>query len=133
MREIIDTSALFRLDLLERLRGTDRQVVVPAVAFTERARQLNAAGVPPEDFFEFLATNRIEVEPYGTGEALHIRVRIKDRLAWRRLARDAMIAGHVFPRDRLWTSNPRDFLAVGIPGEQIFDPTDPAARPRAEE
>lgn len=121
MREVLDTSAFFHGAQLARLRRPGWPVIVPAVAFTERARQLAVVGVPPETFLRYLSDNAFRVERHGRFEAVRRAVQIHDDARWKRLARDAMIAGHVRPGDRLWTTNPRDFIALGIPPEQIVD------------
>lgn len=121
MREILDTSIFFRPESIQRLKRSGRQVIVPAVAFTERARQLKKAGIPPERFLAYLAENEFEVESYGFAEAVARAVNVVDDDRWARLARDAMIAGHVRPGDRLWTTNPRDFIALGVHADQIVD------------
>ncbi|MFP5379813.1 MAG: hypothetical protein ACLGHP_08725, partial [Vicinamibacteria bacterium] len=43
---------------------------------------------------------------------------IDDRL-WTRHARDALIAAHLREGDELWTTNPRDFEALGVPAARI--------------
>lgn len=121
MRDVLDTSALYRPDALRRLQKHGRPIVLPAVAFTERARQLAAQGIPPERFLRYLSENDIQVERFGWPEALRHAVALADDATWRRLARDAMIAGHVRAGDRLWTANPRDFRVLGLRDEQIVD------------
>lgn len=44
---------------------------------------------------------------------------VEDDADWERLNRHAFIAGHVGPDDELWATNPRDFLTLGVPEEQV--------------
>lgn len=123
MRLVLDTSAFFVAGALRALRESSVDAILPAVAFAERARQLSREGrMAPEEFEGWLAANHIVVEPFGATEALRYAVRVRDPLLWRRAGRDAMIAGHVGPEDVLWTSNRRDFEAVGLPRGRMREP-----------
>jgi hypothetical protein len=55
----------------------------------------------------------IEVEPFGQDEARRFAARLDDA-RWARLARDAMVAGHLRPGDLLWTTDPHDFAELGV-------------------
>jgi hypothetical protein len=46
---VLDTGVLFRAEALERLARLPSDVIVPAVVFTERARQLAKRGITPDD------------------------------------------------------------------------------------
>jgi predicted nucleic acid-binding protein len=116
MRIILDTGALFHPEVLRRTLGLG-EVVLPAVAYAERLRQIVAAGRKPEELARVLRRALIDVEPFGRAQADRIPGLADSE--WRRLARDAMIAAHLQPGDRLWTTNPKDFLALGMPKEQI--------------
>lgn len=96
-------------------------VVVPAVVFTERARQIRRDGRDVAELEAALEANEFVVEAHGPEEARRFAVTITDDDDWRRLARDAMIAGHVRDEDVLWTTNPDNFLDVGLEVEQILD------------
>lgn len=89
--------------------------------FTERARQLGKRGIEPEDFADRLRRNDLTIEAYGVQEASRFAPTIHEDTSWKRLARDAMIAGHVGPDDLLWTTNPSDFHEVGLPEEAIIE------------
>jgi predicted nucleic acid-binding protein len=118
MRIVLDTSVLWDKPALERLRKEPGDIVLPAVAFTERARQFVRQGRPVAELWRQLAEGGFEVEAFGAEHGLRHAARLDDA-AWARLARDALIAGHVGPGDVLWTKNPKDFLAVGLPREQV--------------
>lgn len=121
MRIILDTGALFYPRALQAI-DPSVPVVVPAVVFLERSRQLAREGrMVPAEYRRLLRDSVWLVEPFGEEEALRTPGTRLDDAQWRRLARDAMIAGHVRPGDRLWTSNPRDFATLGVPTEQIVD------------
>lgn len=124
MRIILDTSAFYFPVALELLSRQPEDIVVPAVAFTERARQLARDGrMSPAELLDELARNEIAVESYGEEEAMRFATGVRDDARWKKLARDAMIAGHVREGDVLWTANPLDFAAVGLAPAQIRDPT----------
>lgn len=99
--------------------GLPHEVVVPTVVFTERARHLAKNGVRPPELLSQLQANRFELEAYGIEEARRFAPRVHDDEAWDRLARDAMIAGHVRSEDVLWTTNPSDFRTLGLDEERI--------------
>lgn len=121
---VLDTSALFHRDAIQALRVRTEPAVLPAVAFTERARQLERDGAATSaEFLEHLHTLGISVEAYSVGSSA-LATRIADDRMWARLARDALIAGHVHEGDELWTANVRDFVAVGLPRERIRDVRD---------
>lgn len=119
MRVVIDTGVFFHPDALEDLARLPHDVVVPAVAFTERARQLKKRSVAAAVLRDALAANEMVVEPYGAAQAERYAIHISEDEAWRRLARDAMIAGHVGDDDVLWTTNPKDFHALGLADSQV--------------
>ncbi|MCA1819671.1 MAG: hypothetical protein ABR562_04720 [Thermoplasmatota archaeon] len=118
-RIIVDTSVLWDMDALARLEPLGRKAILPAVAFTERARQLHRVGRPVGELWDIVAWAGLEVEPFMPQHGLRIAARLDD-LAWRRHARDAFIAGHAEDEDVLWTKTPRDFLAMGLRKEQVL-------------
>lgn len=120
-RIILDTGAFFRHEALRQLAQLAQPVIVPAVVYMERVRQLHRDTRDIEAFHEILEQMRFRIEPFGKQEATRYAPTIHDDAAWRRLARDAMIAGHIGKDDILWTTNPKDFLAIGVPPEQIMD------------
>lgn len=122
VRIVLDTGVFYRPDALESLASLPHDVAVPAVAFTERARQLAKRGIGPDEFADRLAANEFSIEPYGREQAQRLAPAIHDGGAWRRLARDAMIAGHVrlSQGDVLWTTNPEDFLEVGLDEKHVM-------------
>lgn len=118
---MIDTGVFYRPEALEDLARLPHDVVVPAVVFTERARQLAKRGVEADEFARRLADNEFGVEAYGPDQARRYAPEIDHGEAWRRLARDAMIAGHVqADEDVLWTTDPDDFREVGLPEQAIM-------------
>lgn len=120
VRIVVDTGVFFRPAALRRLAEVPYLVVVPAVAFAERVRQLAKKGVAAEDFHALLDRLGFHVEPFGAEEALRVAPHVKDDAEWRRLARDALIAGHLRAGDLLWTTDPEDFLRLGVPKEQVL-------------
>lgn len=118
-RIVLDTGVLWRPAALDALRPDRRAGILPAIAYTERARQFWARGWPVEDLDLLLAENAIDVEPFEKRHGLRYAARIGDEDRWHRWSRDAMIAGHVGPDDELWTTNPRDFIDLGVPPEQV--------------
>lgn len=121
MRVILDTGVFFSPKALERLARLPHDVVIPAVVFTERARQLSKRGIEPSDFHARIEANDFHVEAFGMDEACRWAMSIHDDEEWRRLARDAMIAGHLDEEagDVLWTTNPSDFEQIGVDEDRI--------------
>jgi predicted nucleic acid-binding protein len=118
-RIVLDTSALWSKDSLQRLQAAEEEDgILPAVAFTERARQIVDAGRSVQELWDVIARSRIMVESFRPEHGLRFAASLDD-VTWRRHARDAMIAGHVGPDDVLWTKNPKDFLAVGLRADQV--------------
>ncbi len=121
MRIILDTNVLFHRRACQLLANKPDDLVLPAVAFAERVRQVQRRGGTVEELWRTLAKAGIEVESFGVEEALLRPWKHLDDRSWLRLARDAMIAGHVGPGDMLWTSDVDDFVAVGVARGQIQD------------
>lgn len=119
MRVIVDTGVFFLPEALEDLARLPHDVIVPAAASTERARQLQKRSEAPAVLRDALAVNEMVVEPYGVVQAERYAVHVNDDEVWRRIARDAMIAGHLEEDDVLWTTNPKDFHALGVPEDQV--------------
>lgn len=120
-RVVLDTGVFFRPAALRELSHSDDTVVVPAVVYAERLRQLVQKGMEPHAWDAKLAQLQFDVEPFGPMQAQRYVPRLArvEPAEWRRLSHDAMIAGHLQPADRLWTTNARDFLALGVPPEQV--------------
>lgn len=121
MRIVLDTGAFFHPVALRKLKTTPVRGVVPAVVFAERCRQLQRDGRSIERFARDLDEMDFEVEPFGKAEGLRCAAKVVDDRLWARLSRDALVAGHVRDDDVLWTTNPRDFLALGLDPERIVD------------
>lgn len=119
MRIILDTGIFFQPHVLKLATRLPHEIIVPAVVFTERARQVARDGGDPEELQRTLERNDHVVEPYGVEEARRRALEIHDDATWRRLARDAMIAGHLREDDVVWTTNPRDFVELGVPEERV--------------
>lgn len=119
VRIVLDTGVFFRPAALRRLAEAPNLVVVPAMAFAERARQLAKRGVPADDLLRLLDRLAFAVEPFGPEEAARYAPALVDDGRWRSLARDAMIAGHLRAGDVLWTTDPKDFLDLGVPASQV--------------
>lgn len=120
-RVVLDTNALFDRAALASLRDHLGDIVLPAVAFAERARQLRRQGRDVDELWGILERGRIRVESFGPDEALSRPLHAIPDAAWGRLARDAFIAGHVGDADVLWTRDVEDFVAVGLPRARIQD------------
>lgn len=118
LRVILDTSVLWDRDVLAKARPAGWETILPAIAFTERARQVQEAGREAAELWTLLKSNEIIVEDFRVEHGMRIAARL-DKATWDRHARDALIAGHVGPDDVLWTKNPKDFLKVGLTKEQI--------------
>lgn len=97
-------------------------MVVPAVVFTERSRQLAKRGVEPDDLLRGLDANDSRVEAYGRDQARRYAPTVHCDDDWRRLARDAMIAGHLEEDDVLWATNPSDFRELGLEDQRLVVP-----------
>lgn len=121
MRIVIDTGVFFHAAALRALASQPHEIIVPAVVFAERARQRAKLGEEPSVLLDRLEEQHMRLEPFGPAEAIRYVPRITDDRTWEKLARDAMIAGHVGPGDVLWTANRKDFEAIGVPPEQIVD------------
>lgn len=119
MRIVLDTSILWNPGALSRLAHEAGDHVVPAVAYAERARQYAQSGRSIRQLDDTLEGFYLRVEPFTREFALRFVPRLTDDVEWKRLDRDAMIAGHVGPADVLWTGNPKDFLAVGLREDQV--------------
>ncbi len=113
------------------LRWYAAPVVVPVVVYAERRRQLAKAKAALDDFDRLLDEIGVTLEALGPDEAIRFTSELVDDRKWTRLARDAFIAGHVGPDDRLFTTNPRDFIELGVPETQVIEV--PAWRARERE
>ena len=119
MRIVLDTCALFNPGIWDQLSERHEDIILPAVAFAERARQIHLNGGSVREFEIILSAFQIAVEPFSRSEALRHAPAMEDETWWRTNARDAFIAGHVRPGDELWTGNTRDFLKLGIPQDSL--------------
>lgn len=119
MSIVLDTGVLWRPPVLRRAAARDDEIILPAVVFAERARQLVQRGVEPGEFLAWLRRSEFVVESFGIAQALRRAVRVTDDRLWKRASRDALVAGHVGEGDELWTTNPSDFIAIGVPERQI--------------
>lgn len=120
MRVILDTGVFFHPEALGMMEYFLADIVVPAIVFTERARQIARDGGDVARFERLLADIGATIEPFSHNEGKQHATSISNE-HWARLARDAMIAGHVRAGDCLFTTNPRDFLDLGVPQEQIIE------------
>lgn len=121
MRFVLDTGVLWRPHLLRKLARGRQPLVVPAIVYMERLRQLARDGIGFGVLRDILRRCRIEVEPFTALHAERFASRMLDDEEWKRLSRDAMIAGHVDVGDVLWTTNPDDFRTIGLAEAQIID------------
>lgn len=119
MRIVLDTSVLWNPVALRRLAELEFDVVVPAIVFTERARQYRKRGWTIDSLWRQLRSNEFAVEAFGAEHGLRFAANVLDDRLWDRISRDALIAGHLEPDDILWTSNVEDFVSAGVRREQI--------------
>lgn len=119
VRYIIDTGVFYNPYALEQIAATRLDIIVPVTVYMERVRQLRRNRLDPRRFIRYLKANEFDVEDFSRHHAERFAVRIHDDKIWRRLYRDAMIAGHVGKDDVLWTTNPKDFRAVGLEADQV--------------
>jgi predicted nucleic acid-binding protein len=125
MRIVLDTGVLFEPRALRHAVASGLRVILPAVAFAERARLVRDAG-SVDVLVHWLHRARIDVEPFGASQAIRLAKFTLPEADWSRHARDALIASHLGPADQLWTGNVRDFVKVGIPPAAIIDVRDVA-------
>lgn len=118
-RIVLDTNVLWSVDALNTLMGMPLEVVVPSIVLAERVRQIRARGQDVGIFLERIRLLDWTIEALGREQALRYSTEITQDDKWRALARDAFIAGHVRQGDVLWTSNVKDFVAIGVPERQI--------------
>jgi len=119
IRVILDTGVFYHPEALRQAARVEANLIVPSVVFMERARQLRRDGRDVRAFATRLVEDGYTVEPFRAAHALRYAIPLGDDRLWRRHFRDAMIAGHVGEGDELWTTNPRDFEAVGLRREQL--------------
>lgn len=62
----------------------------------------------------------ITIEDLTPKEGFRVAVGIADDRTWAKHSRDALIAGHVRHRDFLMTTDPDDFLELGIPPTHLI-------------
>ena len=119
MRIIIDTGVLWKPSIIEELAESGHELVVPALAFAERARQVAKHGRDARTLQFLLHTAGIHVEALDADAASRYTTQLVDDEQWKSLGADALIAGHVGDEDVLRTTNPADFLALGLNSEQV--------------
>ena len=124
MRLILDTGVLFHPAALRAIAQYSEPIILPAIAYAERIRQLRAAGRSTADFDALLVSSKIVVEAFDRESARRVPALGQD--LWNRASRDALIATHVHDEDLLWTTNPRDFRSVGVPEERLVPVPAPA-------
>jgi hypothetical protein len=118
MRIVIDTGVLWHPMAMDKIAEQKCKLILPIVAYSERLRQLTIAGRKPRELMILLQALGIEVEPLDMSEVEKYSIRIPND-SWEELARDSYIAGHVGDADLLWTTNPKDFLEIGVPEHQV--------------
>lgn len=124
MRLLLDTSAFYHARALRRIPRGDH-VVIPAVVFTERARQLKRDGrASPAAFHRSLTDRGWKVDPFREEQALRAaHLAPSDEERWQSLARDVLVAAHLRADDILLTADTADFLEIGIPPAKLRDPS----------
>lgn len=120
MRIILDTSVLWNKRLLNELATMPNEIIVPAVVFAERARQFRKNGFSVRDLQIILHANGFQIESLSAQMATKYCSEIIDDDDWKKLSRDSLIAGHIKNCDQLWTSNPKDFIKLGVDEANIL-------------
>lgn len=104
MKLVLDTSALWDGPLAEALIDAHAlgltedgrlHLLLPAVAYAERLRQLTRDDQDVALWREDIAAMGIAVEPFGLEQAARVPQLVMSNEEWRRDARDAMVAAHV--------------------------------------
>lgn len=121
MRIVLDTGVFYRREALEALATSPHDIIVPVVALGERLRQVRRDGGDPLAFRRMLTRAQFEVEALDERAATRYSLTLAVDAEWRKLSHDAFIAGHVREGDDLWTTNPDDFVALGVPRERIVE------------
>lgn len=112
---VLDTNALWNGPLVRGLarareeglqRFGELEVVLPAIAFAERARQLAQDDDSMRLFRQLLGDIGAKIEPFGVQEGERLASRKPPRTVWRAHARDLLIAAHVH-RDRVAVTGDR--------------------------
>lgn len=119
VRIVVDTGVLYRPAALDALADSPLDIVLPVVALAERLRQVKRDGYDVAAFRRTLARAQIEVEALDEEAATRYALDLATDAEWRKLSHDAFIAGHVRGDDELWTTNPADFEALGVPRDRI--------------
>ena len=119
LRIILDTGVFYRRDALDALATSQDDIIVPVVALAERLRQIRRDGGDPAAFRRALVRAQFDVEALDEPAATRYSLELEVDAEWRKLSHDAFIAGHVREGDMLWTTNPNDFEALGVPTAQI--------------
>ncbi|MGB0652248.1 MAG: type II toxin-antitoxin system VapC family toxin [Thermoplasmatota archaeon] len=116
MRIILDTGVFFRKQALLNAEARHEPLIVPAIVFAERLRQVAARGISAQRLAREIERFGGHIEPFGPTQAARFVPGLADlpRRQWQRLARDAMIAGHLRDGDELWTTNVGDFEEIGV-------------------
>lgn len=104
MKLVLDTSAFWHAPLVSAIllaakvdatRDGRLEVILPAVAYVERRRQLLRGGQDAQLWRERLDANAVKIEPFGVAEAERVDRQTADDAWWRAHGRDAFIAAHV--------------------------------------
>lgn len=120
-RFVIDTGALWSPTFLRQVAKGRYDLVLPSIAYTERARQMKRDGQDIRDLDRLLRALEIAVEDFTAEKGLRVAAKVTDDAKWERLSRDALIAGHLGREDVLVTTDPDDFLDLAVPLRQILD------------
>lgn len=119
LRIVLDTGVFYYPEALTRLAELPHDIIVPVVALAERLRQVERDGLDGGAFRRALRRAQVDVEPMREDHATRFAPTLTEDVDWRRLSHDAFIAGHVGDDDELWTTNPEDFVRIGLRAAQI--------------
>lgn len=114
MKLVLDANALWHRPLIlalgdahaAGLMGDGRvEAVLPAIAYAERIRQIQAGNGDVERWRGDLRVAGISIESFGPEEAHRLPDASLDEGAWRRHARDLLVAAHVWGDREVVTSD----------------------------
>lgn len=103
MRLVLDTNALWHPPLVDAISEAKTRglmddgrlaVILPAIAYAERLRQLRAHARDLGRWREELDDSGVKIEAFGEREAHQLHEAAAEEALWRRHGRDFLIAAH---------------------------------------
>lgn len=121
MRIILDTGVLSRPDAIRDLAEQEHHLILPSLALAEHARFIDRAGHSLRDLLITLRMFEVEIEPLDVEQVHRLPRGAHEDHLWEAAGREALIASHLQDHDIVWTTNPDDFLALGLRPGQVRD------------